>query len=108
MQVHPELEESARIAGYGPVRTFWRITLPLIRPSIVASWMLLFSIFITELSMVVLLYTADTRTFSLLAFETWNTGNFSQVASLSLLPLVIGVAVLQAVQMLWPQRGVHD
>jgi iron(III) transport system permease protein len=107
VQVHPELEESARIAGYGWLRTFVRITLPLIRPSIVASWMLLFSIFITELSMVILLYTANTRTFSVLSFEIWNVGNFSQVASLSLLQLVIGVAVLQVVQMLWPQRNVH-
>jgi iron(III) transport system permease protein len=107
VQVHPELEESARIAGYGWMRTFTRITLPLIRPSIVASWMLLFSIFITELSMVILLYTADTRTFSVLSFEIWNTGNFSQVASLSLLQLVIGVTVLQTVQLLWPQRSVH-
>ena len=107
VQVHPELEESARIAGYGWIRTFTRITLPLIRPSIVASWMLLFSIFITELSMVILLYTADTRTFSVLSFEIWNVGNFSQVASLSLLQLVIGVAVLQTVQLLWPQRNVH-
>ena len=107
VQVHPELEESARIAGYGWIRTFVHITLPLIRPSIVASWMLLFSIFITELSMVILLYTADTRTFSVLSFEIWNVGNFSQVASLSLLQLAIGVAVLQTVQMLWPQRNVH-
>jgi iron(III) transport system permease protein len=107
VQVHPELEESARIAGYGWIRTFARITLPLIRPSIVASWMLLFSIFITELSMVILLYTADTRTFSVLSFEIWNVGNFSQVASLSLLQLAIGVAVLQVVQLLWPQRNVH-
>jgi iron(III) transport system permease protein len=107
VQVHPELEESARIAGYGWIRTFTRITLPLIRPSIVAAWMLLFSIFITELSMVILLYTADTRTFSVLSFEVWNVGNFSQVASLSLLQLVIGVTVLQAVQLLWPQRTVH-
>jgi iron(III) transport system permease protein len=107
VQVHPELEESARIAGYGWIRTFTRITLPLIRPSIVASWMLLFSIFITELSMVILLYTANTRTFSVLAFEVWNTGNFSQVASLSLLQLVVGVVVLQTVQLLWPQRNVH-
>ena len=107
VQVHPELEESARIAGYGWIRTFTRITLPLIRPSIVASWMLLFSIFITELSMVILLYTAETRTFSVLSFEIWNVGNFSQVASLSLLQLVIGVAVLQTVQLLWPQRNVH-
>jgi iron(III) transport system permease protein len=108
VQVHPELEESARIAGYGWFRTFTRITLPLIRPSIVASWMLLFSIFITELSMVILLYTANTRTFSVLSFEVWNVGNFSQVASLSLLQLVIGVAVLQAVQLIWPQRNVHS
>jgi iron(III) transport system permease protein len=107
VQVHPELEESARIAGYGWICTFTRITLPLIRPSIVASWMLLFSIFITELSMVILLYTADTRTFSVLSFEIWNVGNFSQVASLSLLQLVIGVTVLQTVQLLWPQRNVH-
>ena len=77
------------------------------RSSIIASWMLLFSIFITELSMVILLYTADTRTFSVLSFEIWNTGNFSQVASLSLLQLVIGVTVLQTVQLLWPQRSVH-
>jgi iron(III) transport system permease protein len=107
VQVHPELEESARIAGYGWIRTFTRITLPLIRPSIVASWMLLFSIFITELSMVVLLYTANTRMFSVLSFEVWNAGNFSQVASLSLLQLVVGVVVLQTVQLLWPQRNVH-
>ena len=107
VQVHPELEESARIAGYGWIRTFIHITLPLIRPSIVASWMLLFSIFITELSMVILLYTANTRTFSVLSFEVWNAGNFSQVASLSLLQLVVGVVVLQTVQLLWPQRNVH-
>ena len=107
VQVHPELEESARIAGYGWGRTFVHITLPLIRPSIIASWMLLFSIFITELSMVILLYTAETRTFSVLSFEIWNVGNFSQVASLSLLQLAIGVAVLQIVQILWPQRNVH-
>jgi iron(III) transport system permease protein len=107
VQVHPELEESARIAGYGWIRTFLYITLPLIKPSIVASWMLLFSIFITELSMVILLYTANTRTFSVLSFEVWNAGNFSQVASLSLLQLVVGVVVLQAVQLLWPQRNLH-
>jgi iron(III) transport system permease protein len=64
--------------------------------------MLLFSIFITELSMVILLYTADTGTFSVLSFEIWNVGNFSQVASLSLLQLSIGVAVLQTVQLLGP------
>ena len=100
-QVHPELEESARVAGYGPLRTFGRITLPLILPSVVASWLLLFSFFITELSMVVLLYTSETRTFSVLSFEVWNIGEFSRLASLSLLQLGIGLGFTIAVRALF-------
>lgn len=90
-QVHPELEESARVCGYRPLRTFSRITLPLILPSIVAAWLLLFSFFMTELSMVVILYTAESRTFSVLAFEAWNVGDFSRLASYSLLQMAVGM-----------------
>lgn len=90
IQIHPELEESARISGYGWVRTLARITLPLVRPSIVSSWVMLYSIFITELSIVLTLYTAETRTFSILSFETWSVGQFSRVAALSILQLVLG------------------
>jgi len=98
VQVHPELEESARIFGLGPLRAFLRITLPLILPSIVAGWLLLFSFFITELSIVILLYTASTRTFSVLSFEVWNVGDFSRLASLSLLQLVIGLLIASGIR----------
>ena len=98
VQVHPELEESARISGCGWFGTLTKITLPLIRPSIVSSWILLYSIFITELSMVILLHTTNTRTFSILTFETWYAGNFSLVSGLSLLQLLVGVTVMYAVQ----------
>jgi iron(III) transport system permease protein len=104
-QVHPELEESARVAGYGWLRTLTRITLPLIRPGIVASWILLFSIFMTELSMVILLYTANTRTFSVLSFETWSNGDFSLLAGLSILQLMIGASVMLTVRRLFGARG---
>jgi iron(III) transport system permease protein len=100
VQVHPELEESARICGLGPVRALCRITLPLVRPSIISSWILLYSIFMTELSMVLMLYNADTRTFSILTFDVWYSGYFSRVASLSLLQLFIGVVVMVAVNAL--------
>jgi iron(III) transport system permease protein len=105
VQIHPELEESARISGYGPARTVARITLPLIRPSIVSSWVLLYSIFMTELSMVMMLYNADTRTFSILTFDSWFAGYFSRVASLSILQLVVGVMIMQAVSLLASRRG---
>lgn len=108
MQVHPELEESARVAGYGWLRTLCVITLPLIRPSIVASWILLFSIFMTELSMVILLYTANTRTFSVLAFETWSTGIFSVLAGLSILQLLVGASIMLFVRRLFGSRALSS
>lgn len=97
VQIHPELEESARVCGYGFWRTLSTVTLPLIRPAVVAGWIMLYSIFMTELSIVLPLYTAETRTLSILSFDTWSVGRFSLVASLSLMQLVIGVGVMYAV-----------
>jgi len=65
-----------------------------------------YSIFISELSMVLPLYTADTRTLSILSFDTWAVGEFSMVAALSLLQLVMGVGVMWTVTLMTKQRQV--
>jgi iron(III) transport system permease protein len=106
VQVHPELEESARVCGYGPIRALCRITLPLVWPSITASWILLYSIFMTELSMVLMLYNADIRTFSILTFDVWTAGYFTRVASLWLLTIVVGVVVMSLVNRTGRRRPV--
>jgi iron(III) transport system permease protein len=104
IQIHPELEESARVSGYGWGNTLRRITLPLVFPSIVASWVMVYSIFISELSMVLPLYTAETRTLSILSFDVWSNGLFTQVASISLAQLVIGVGVVFAISAITRRR----
>lgn len=104
VQVHPELEESARISGYGWASTLRRITLPLILPSIISSWVMVYSIFVSELSIVLPLYTAETRTLSILSFDTWSIGQFSQVASLSLLQLLMGAGVMVIVTAITRRR----
>ncbi|UXN57421.1 ABC transporter permease [Phyllobacterium zundukense] len=104
MQIHPELEESARVSGFGWLSTVRRITLPLVLPAIISSWVMVYSIYISELSMVLPLYTANTRTLSILSFDTWAVGEFSQVASLSLLQLVLGAGVMWLVTAFTRQR----
>jgi iron(III) transport system permease protein len=106
IQIHPELEESARICGFGWGNTMFRVTLPLVMPAIISSWVMVYSIFISELSMVLPLYTADTRTLSILSFDTWAVGEFSMVAALSLLQLVMGVGVMWTVTLMTKQRQV--
>jgi iron(III) transport system permease protein len=47
----------------------------------------------TELSMVILLYSASNRMFSILSFEIWNVGDFSKLSALSLMQTCIGLAL---------------
>lgn len=104
VQVHPELEESARISGFSITGTVWRVTLPLVLPAIISSWVMVYSIFISELSMVLPLYTADTRTLSILSFDTWGVGEFSQVAALSIMQLVLGAGIIGIVNIFTHRR----
>jgi iron(III) transport system permease protein len=40
--LNPDLEEAALVAGAGPGRVLWRISLPLLRPALVSAWIIFF------------------------------------------------------------------
>jgi iron(III) transport system permease protein len=56
LSLSPELEQSSRTAGASWLTTLRRVTLPLLKPGIVAGWLLLFVIFLREFPISVLLY----------------------------------------------------
>ena len=70
-QIHVSLEESSQISGAGWTRTMLRITAPLILPSIIAGWLLIFIPCFYELSMSVLLSTDTTKTIGVQLFDYW-------------------------------------
>src|SRR6202012_3017722 len=41
--IEPALEESGRALGLGPLRTLWRVTVPLARPGLAAAGVLVFA-----------------------------------------------------------------
>ncbi|HHY58542.1 MAG TPA: iron ABC transporter permease [Chloroflexi bacterium] len=53
--VAPSLEEAARTMGVTPMRVFWRVTLPVAAPGILASWALVFITAMKELPTAILL-----------------------------------------------------
>ena len=71
----------------------------------IASWILLFSFFMTELSMVILLYSESSRMFSILSFEVWNVGDFSRLAALSLLQTAIGLALAVTLKVVFRDKA---
>lgn len=65
IQIDPELELASRLSGASWLRTLRSITLPLIRPALLAAWTLLFVQISLEVSMTIMLYTPKTTTAAL-------------------------------------------
>ena len=70
-QIHVSLEESSQVSGASWTRTMFRITGPLIFPSIAAGWFLIFIPSFYELSMTTLLYSSTTKTIGFQLYEYW-------------------------------------
>ena len=70
-QIHVSLEECSQVSGASWLRTMFRITGPLIFPSIAAGWFLIFIPSFYELSMTTLLYSNTTKTIGFQLYEYW-------------------------------------
>ena len=96
MQVSPELEEAARSVGADRGTVSRKITLPLIRPGLVGSWLLVFMIFEREYSTAVYLLAPGTEVIGAQLVSLWQGGAIDIVAALSLINIVlvgVGLAI---------------
>lgn len=69
LQIHKELEESARVSGDNWLGTFSRILVPLLSPAFLALGVIVFLTAMKDISTIILLYSTDTRVLSLLMLE---------------------------------------
>jgi len=68
-QLDPSLAEAARVSGAGPARAFRDATLPLLRPALLAAFVLTFLACATEITMSVLLVPAGSEVLGKLLFD---------------------------------------
>ena len=102
-QVDGSLEESARILGASWGHTAREITLPLIRPGLLAGWLLVFVPVIQELSASILLFSSSSMTLAVAVYNLYETGYTEPVAALAVInTLIIGAAMWLAT---WLGRG---
>lgn len=91
-QVHISLEEAALNSGASWLRTCKDIIIPLVMPSIVAGWFLIFMPSFYELTMSNLLYGADTKTIGVLLYELQTYADTQNASVLSVIILIIVLA----------------
>jgi iron(III) transport system permease protein len=89
----PALDEAARICGASALRTVRRITLPLLVPTLAASWILVFLPAFTEVTMSVLLSGPQTRVVGAVLFELQTYGDPPGAAALGVVVSVLVVGL---------------
>jgi iron(III) transport system permease protein len=92
--LHPEMEEAARILGLGRLGTIFRITMPLLKRSLLGGWLIVFIVATRELSAAIFLVGPNTRTMAVLLYDLSEAGNFEVLAALGGILLVITMALV--------------
>lgn len=93
-QIDPELEEAGRVAGLSRLGTFRRIVLPLVGPSFVAAWSLLFVLIVVEISATIMLYTANSTTMSVAIWLAIESSGSSRAFTMGALQITLVFLVI--------------
>ncbi len=99
IQISEDLEESSRACGASWWQTFVKIYLSLLRPGFAAGALLLFFVFLRELSASVLLYSPGNEVLSVTILKYWQAGRSEVVSVIAL--VMLGIVILFRVGEAW-------
>lgn len=94
VQIAPDLEEASRVAGAGSTSTYFRVTLPLLRPAIIYGWFYIYILVVREYSIAVVLSVSGSTALAPLTWQTLQQGSMGQTYALSILQILLVVIVL--------------
>ncbi|MEE8278939.1 MAG: iron ABC transporter permease [Thermoanaerobaculia bacterium] len=92
-QLDPSLEEASSSLGAGRWRTFWRVTLPLLRPAVTVGASLAFITALGDFVTSIVLYTFDTRPISIEILSSLRLQETGVAAVYGVLLMVVSGAV---------------
>lgn len=100
MSVDRRVEEAALVHGASPLQVFWRVTLPLIRPGIIAGGVIAFLISFDETTISLFIVSVKTSTLPTEIYRYLEYSTDPQIAALSVVLILISVAVVVVVEKL--------
>jgi iron(III) transport system permease protein len=108
MQIHKELEESAALSGASWSKTFFRIILPLLKPGLIAGWIYIVIVSIRELSASILLYSPGTEVISIVLWELWQNGQYTQLSAFGVMLIGALFVFVLVAQLISKRFGIRE
>jgi iron(III) transport system permease protein len=87
MQIDKSLEEAATMVGASWLRTVREITLPLLKPGLVGAWMLLFIIYVRELTTSIFLYSPNSEVMAVMIYNRWIEGDYNALCAMAMIQI---------------------
>jgi iron(III) transport system permease protein len=97
LQIHPDLEAAATVAGAARAALFRRIVMPLLTATLVSSWLVVFLLSVQAVSLPLLLVGPGSEVMAVTLFELWQNGQVTELASMG----VVWIALMTAVSTLF-------
>jgi iron(III) transport system permease protein len=107
-QIGRELEESAQTSGASWLQSFRRVVLPLLAPGLVAGWIYIVIVSVRELSSSILLYTPGRQVLSIVIWEQYQNGAFTELAALGMMMVGALVVLVIVAYKLGARIGVRE
>lgn len=94
MQIHAELEEASSVAGGSWLTTLRRVVLPLLTPSLVASFLLLFIIGFREFTIPMILQSPDNVVLSVMMWKAFQSAKTMEAAAIGTIIVLLVIPVI--------------
>jgi iron(III) transport system permease protein len=98
LSISQELEDSSTMCGAPWLTTVRRIYLPLLKPGLVAGWLILFLIFMRELNASILLYTSGSEVMSVILYFLLEDAPATYIATYSMIQVVMLLVIVVIVR----------
>ena len=97
LQIHPDLEDAAGLAGAGRARMFVRVMMPLLSASLIGSWLLVFLLSVQTVSLPLMLSGPGSEVMAVTLFELWQNGQATELAAMG----VVWIAIMTTVSVVF-------
>ena len=93
LQIQPDLEGQASVSGASGASVFRHIVLPLLAPTLINAWLLVFLLSVQAVSLPLLLVGPGSEVMAVTLFELWQNGQVTELASMGVLWMLLMTAV---------------
>ena len=107
-QVNDELHEAAEVAGAGWVRSFRTVTMPLLRPGMLAAWIFVLIHAYRELSASLIVYSYGNEPIGVAIFDIWENGSYGLLSAFGMLVVLVLIVFSVIARLISSRYGVKD